>query len=377
MLKETLCWCDGREVWQCAEDIAEIQAALGAAQSANKESDGKIHGSVFDKVMSEMEKKEERFVDDDETLYVWNANLEKYEPHQTSEYDVDAMTFHREEEKIPSIEEAKKKEEASEKALKRKDTESEEHWSDPKKTTSVYVTGLPFDVTTEEVAVLFSKCGVLKEDEDGVRVKIYRDKTTGLPKGDGLVTYMKRPSVELAINILGGTPFRPEMKQTMTIQEAKFEKKAENKTPKKQKKKNKKNTREEKLLGWGGFDDHLSSHKITVILKHMFHPDEFLNGAISKDELKSDVKQECEKLGEVDRVIVYEDNEDGIVSVRFRNEEAADACVKRMHGRFFSKRQIEADKWDGFTKYHKREKAVTVEDEEVRLEQFAQDLEKG
>ena len=31
--RETLCWCDGRETWQCAEDIAEIQAALGALQS--------------------------------------------------------------------------------------------------------------------------------------------------------------------------------------------------------------------------------------------------------------------------------------------------------------------------------------------------------
>ena len=33
MTRETLCWCDGRETWQCAEDIAEIQAALGALQS--------------------------------------------------------------------------------------------------------------------------------------------------------------------------------------------------------------------------------------------------------------------------------------------------------------------------------------------------------
>ena len=66
--------------------------------------------------------------------------------------------------------------------------EIEAHWSDPKKTTSVYVTGkhtfqvdwmdcvsgLPLDVTSEEVAVVFSKCGVLKEDDDGVRVKIYK-----------------------------------------------------------------------------------------------------------------------------------------------------------------------------------------------------------
>lgn len=64
-----------------------------------------------------------------------------------------------------------------------------EHWSDPKKTTSVYVTGtsstnstedtaivgLPLDVTVEEVAVVFAKCGLLKEDESGVvRIKLYK-----------------------------------------------------------------------------------------------------------------------------------------------------------------------------------------------------------
>lgn len=43
---------------------------------------------------------------------------------------------------------------------------------------------------------VFTKCGILKEDDDGKpRIKIYRDKATGMIKGDGLVTYLKEPSV--------------------------------------------------------------------------------------------------------------------------------------------------------------------------------------
>lgn len=68
----------------------------------------------------------------------------------------------------------------------------------------------------------------------------FRDKESGMAKGDGLVTYLKRPSVELAINILSGTPFRDDMVQKMTIQEAKFEIKGNVKQSKKPNKKKKK-----------------------------------------------------------------------------------------------------------------------------------------
>lgn len=72
----------------------------------------KSETAVFERVISEMEvKKEERFVDDDGTLYVWNADVQKYEP-QKAKYDVEAMTFQGEEETIPSMEDALKKEEA-------------------------------------------------------------------------------------------------------------------------------------------------------------------------------------------------------------------------------------------------------------------------
>jgi HIV Tat-specific factor 1 len=45
-------------------------------------------------------------------------------------------------------------------------------------------------------------------------------------------------------------------------------------------------------------------------------------------ELKQDVREECEKLGEVTNVVLYDAEEDGIMSVRFADEEKAVECVK-------------------------------------------------
>lgn len=45
-------------------------------------------------------------------------------------------------------------------------------------------------------AQFFAKCGILKEDDDGKpRVKLYKDRASGMLKGDGLVYYLKQPSV--------------------------------------------------------------------------------------------------------------------------------------------------------------------------------------
>lgn len=45
-------------------------------------------------------------------------------------------------------------------------------------------------------------------------------------------------------------------------------------------------------------------------------------------DLKEDIREECEKLGDVTNVVLFDGEEDGVVSVRFANTESAKACVR-------------------------------------------------
>ena len=97
----------------------------------------------------------------------------------------------------------------------------------PKPITSLYVSGLPLDCSADEIASVFSRYGLLLEDDEGKpRIKLYYDDATGQFKGEALVVYFKPESVELAINLLDDTHLRAALGQTsgpkMKVQLAQF-----------------------------------------------------------------------------------------------------------------------------------------------------------
>ncbi|KAJ1814464.1 hypothetical protein LPJ56_004847, partial [Coemansia sp. RSA 2599] len=203
--------------------------------------------------------------------------------------------------------------------------------------TRVYVSGLPLDTTEKEVADYFSQCGAIMPDlvTNKPRIKLYRD-ADGSLKGDALVTYFKAPSVQLAIDILDDSQFRSTDASRISVQEASFESKndsvaAESEASKRPridpKLLQKRIAQMERKLDWADEERPVSDrYKRTVILKHMFTIEELQEDVTLLLDLAEDVRSECEKLGVVTSVKIFDLSEEGAVAVKFKSEASAVAC---------------------------------------------------
>jgi len=104
-----------------------------------------------------------------------------------------------------------------------------------------------------------------------------------------------------------------------------------------------------------------------VVLENMFHPSDFSPGpdcdpstssstSISTgssfvDELESDIASGCEVYGGLEKITVFSQHPDGIVSVKFVHALDAQACVKGMNGRVYNGRRLKVYYWDHDTDF--------------------------
>ncbi|PAV91326.1 hypothetical protein WR25_21908 isoform E [Diploscapter pachys] len=320
------------------EDMREFVEQLWYEQQ-NAEQQTKNY--TWDEEKKEWIRKENAALDDD-TIAEYQAH---YGEQFIKEYDqiyekMDAELKEKTEAKIKEVEEKREK-----KKMKKAGQPQQQGWIDmEEKSTAVYVSGMPTDVTIEEFTEFMSKCGVIQQDPRTRRskIKLYLD-DEGNSKGDGRCCYIKMESVELALSILDGARMRDcEVK----VEKAHFELKGEFDPAKKKRKltpaqKKRFFESQNKIFEWK--PDKPRNYRplsdCTVIIKNLFTLEQMAKNAALLLDLKEEVEQSCAKYGAVKKVVVYDNNPEGVVSVAFESTEHSDLAVKMLNGRIVDGRE--------------------------------------
>ncbi|KAK2962379.1 putative Splicing factor U2AF-associated protein 2 [Blattamonas nauphoetae] len=276
---------------------------------------------------------------------------------------------------------------------------------------AVFASGFPKDANRADIIQFFSLVSMLKHNADGSEcIKMYQDKETSAFRGEVLAIYPDEAAVELAIMRLDNSYFplgaQPSSGHLIHVELAHFDSKPQQSKPKQQPVKPKGSNdsireirkRESKARGWNladttasMFDPQVAIEIIpksfrTVVLKNMFSVDDFSKVVNLKDELREDIELEAIKIGEVEKVTVYDRHPLGIITIRFKQQADAQKALSVFNGRHFDGRQVVAE-------IERKETSPEVlnlqsmflphkldddnsDSEEERLAAFARDLEK-
>jgi hypothetical protein len=78
----------------------------------------------------------------------------------------------------------------------------------PKSRDTIYISGMGSDINENKVADFFGKIGIIKADKLGkLKIWMYYDKMTGLPKGDATLTYEDEATCTQALEWFNDQPF--------------------------------------------------------------------------------------------------------------------------------------------------------------------------
>jgi len=213
-----------------------------------------------------------------------------------------------------------------------KDDKKKKRKRKPKKkpNCTLYVTGLPRDVTEDEFLNFFKTAGIIAKDPINLQpmIRIYRD-DNGVPKGDGRVTFLKVLSIPNAFQLLDGFDFRPPEGHIIKLEIAKFENKEGKPTRPAPSKKQRRYNQEANELGW---DEKEKRH---VIIKHMFDAYEASKDPNFYENLRVEIESEFNKIGSVEALKIFERNPQGIIAVKYDYEIDAQRCIDKMNGRWF------------------------------------------
>lgn len=391
-------WCKESKVWMLKEGVSEgVENPFETEQYIwNPEThkwdakNGDKQSDTFAYVDGEYLK-----TDPDGVVYFWDEEKKAWFPKidddfiaiyqtnygfidNTSTKPVDTTSSQIDEIK-PITDDDDKKDEAQTAPIgKRKPNQPQWFEESPDQCKKVYVSNLPEDITEEEFIEVMSKCGMIFRDPKNkkMKVKLYAE-PNGQLKGDGLVHYIRVESVKLALDMLDGYELRG---RKIKVQRAQFQMRGEY-NPKLKPKRNKQDKEklkklEEKLLDWrpDRMRGERGKHERVVIIKNLFEPQMFENHVDLIIDYQNDLRDECSKCGTVKKVVIYSCEPEGVAEVRMSDPDEADIVVQMMHRRFFEKRMLSAEIWDGQTKFKVKE---TEDESKERLSKWDEFLEEA
>jgi len=314
-------WDTAKEQWVLDETTLDDQFADTLADSSPYNPEGETYDPVEGSEGLEEKKSEEKNSKSDQTNTPKPSSSDTATP--TSPEDPAAQEAAKDEKKKKRKRKAKKK----------------------KPNCTLYVTGLPKDVTEEEFIEFFKTAGIIAKDPITLSplIKIYTD-DDGVPKGDGRITFLKVLSIPNAFQLLDGFDFRPPEGHIIKLEIAQFENKENKPRPVPASKKLRRYNQESEL-GWE------EQEKRHVIIKYMFDPVEASKDPQFYENLRTEIDTEFQKLGTVEALKIFERNPEGVIAVKYSYEFDALKCIEKMNGRWFDGRQLVAEFYDGFSNY--------------------------
>jgi HIV Tat-specific factor 1 len=237
-------------------------------------------------------------------------NSEEEDQQESASSSADSSANNRSSVPIMSTEE---KERSGKGGVKRKQAPGPPSWFEVEQSqnTKVYVSNLPLDIREEEFLEFMQKCGlVMKDPVTGeIKMKLYTD-GEGNKKGDGLCTYIKVESVNLALQILDGADLRG---NTVSVERAQFELKGQYdpaKKPRSKKKKDKAKLKkmQDKLFEWEPekLRGERAKHERIVVVQNAFAPEDFDKDVGLILEYQQDFREEAAKCGNCKKVVVFD-----------------------------------------------------------------------
>ena len=258
----------------------------------------------------------------------------------------------------------------------------------------IYISGLPSDVSEDEVLRHFTKVGVLAINPvtQEPKFKLYRDER-GRPKGDASLCYLRSESVDMALHVLHEGCLRPGCPLEVTRADFGSTSSSSSVGPTADSDTTAKGSRQRSLvapgqlkvmqaahkqsLTWNDDDDGGGVHKrdqLTIVVLHHAFDQRYSTSLPSEEErcayfssVERRVVALCEPYGAIAKITLFSKHPDGVVIVKFHTNHAAQQLVKNL--RRGGNGTMTASYWDGTTDYSVEPGLLADHSEEKQSEQ--------